>query len=258
MWNTWNIHSLMTTPKVFNAYTPPDKWSNAPLHPSYSNNDTYLFGDKEISHDTNSLCKTVHGLQGFHTNPAKNGAVAMEDFILIDAKATDSSGMATHQHYEIEGAHKIRYNIDWQEKDGDWVTEHQGEVYFPMDEGSWKQGGIHLITKAGKWRVQMDSISSGTCALPTGVHTVGTFTAKEPKELPCEEQNREPVVGITRKTGCLGCIEGYEENEWGECVEAQAQDEDYEPPTDLNNLLMVGGGLLALALVLKKKRKKKE
>ena len=256
MWNTWNIHSLMTTPKVFNADT---KYINTPLHPSYSNKDTYLFGDEEISRDTKALCKTVHRLQGFHTQSIRANPVAMKDFILIDAKATDSSGMSSNkQSKNIAGPHKIRYNIDWQEKDGDWVTEHQGEVHFPMEDGWWKQGGIHLITKAGKWRVQMDSISSGTCALPTGVHTVGTFTAKEPKELPCEEQNREPVVGITNKTGCLDCIEGYEENEWGECVEAQAQDEDYEPPTDLNNLLMVGGGLLALALVLKKKRKKKE
>ena len=257
MWNTWNIHALMTPNKVFNSYEPPTKYLSYPLHKSYDNKNSRKIDIKEISHDTADLCKTVHAV-GAYLSTRDKYPIALKDFVIIDAKATDSSGTATHQHYNLDGPHKIRYNIDWQEKDGDWVTEHQGEVYFPMDEGHWREGGIHLITKAGKWRVQMDSISSGTCALPTGVHTVGTFTAKDPPPPSCEEQNREPIVGITNKTGCLGCIEGYEENEWGECVEALVQEEDYEPPSDLNNIYMVGGLLLGLAVILKKKRKKKE
>ena len=235
MWNTWNIHRLMNPLKIFQA----------PVNKDFPNATEFARG--EMSHDTNSLCETVQKAVAYYTGEGR----AMEDFFLIDIKATDSSGATTSQHSDTDGQHKTRYTFYHKNLDtGEWETEHQGEIMGGMGEG-WTSSPLHLITKSGLWKVVIDPVQSGTCALPSGTKNIGEMWAKEAT---CEGQNRTSNSDDT----CGECIEGYVENEYGLCsTPAHPQGEDTTLPTDYQNLMMLGVGLAGLALVLSKKRKKK-
>jgi len=248
MWNTWNIHRMMSESssqnRVFKS-TIKEGWGNKARE----------FGDETESRDTRTNCESEMRVQAYYTGSGE----ALRDFFIVDARARDSSGSRTNLETDIAEAHKIRYNIDHKE-DGEWVTQHQGEFYFPMEEGDWQTSPLHLITKPGEWRVQMDSITTGTCAAIHGVHTVGTMTAKE-TTYTCAELNRKVEPDLWGDNEgvevCGDCIEGYvQDEETGQCVVYVEQGEDYTPPTDYNNLYLALGGLLGLAIVLKKKRKK--
>lgn len=246
MWNTWNIHRMMSESqnRVFKA-TIKEGWENK----------AWEFGDKTESKDTRTNCESEMRVQAYYTGSGE----ALRDFFIVDARVRDSSGTRTNLETDIAEAHKIRYNIDHKE-DGEWKTQHQGEFYFPMEDGDWQTSPLHLISKPGEWRVQMDSITTGTCASIPGVFDVGYFTAKE-TTYTCAELNREVEPDLWGDNEgvevCGDCIEGYvQDEETGQCVVYVEQGEDYTPPTDYNNLYLAVGGLLGLALVLKKKRKK--
>ncbi len=247
MWNTWNIHRMMSESqnRVFEARTIKEGWGSKATN----------FGDETESKDTAGNCESEMRVQAYYTGSGE----ALRDFFIIDASVRDSSGARTSLKTDIAEAHKIRYNIDHKE-DGEWKTQHQGEFYFPMEEGDWQTSPLLLISKPGEWRVQMDSITTGTCAAIHGVHTVGTITARE-TTYTCAELNREVEPDLWGDNEgvevCGDCIEGYvQDEETGQCVVYVEQGEDYTPPTDYNNLYLAVGGLLAFGLILKKKRKK--
>ena len=251
MWNTWNIHSLMSESpnRVFNGSTIKEGWESKAKE----------FGDITKSRDTKKNCESEMRVQAYYTGSGE----ALKDFFIIDARARDSSGSRTSLKTDIAESHKIRYNIDHKEGPdgsvGEWVTQHQGEMSFPAEDGGWKTSPLHLISKPGKWRVQADSITTGTCAAIKGVHDVGFFTAKE-TTYTCEELFRvvKPDTWGDNEgvEVCGDCIEGYvQDDETGQCVVYVEQGEDYTPPTDYNNLYLAVGGLAALAIILKKKRK---
>ena len=235
MWNTWNIHRLMNPLKIFQA----------PVNKDFPNATEFARG--EMSHDTDTLCKTVQKAVAYYTGEGR----AMEDFFLIDIKATDSSGyFTTGQSKDTDGQHKTRYTFYHKNTEtGEWDTGHQGEIMGGMDAG-WTSSPLHLITKSGSWKVVIDPVQSGTCALPHGTKNIGEMTAKE-ADKDCEGQNRTPNSDDT----CGDCIEGYVQNEHGLCSLPQGQDATI--PTDYQNLMVLGVGLVGLALVLSKKRKKK-
>ena len=185
------------------------------------------FGDKTESKDTDAEnCESEMRVQAYYTGSGE----ALRDFFIIDASVRDSSGVRTSLKTDIAEAHKIRYNIDHKE-DGEWKTQHQGEFYFPMEEGDWQTSPLHLISKPGEWRVQMDSITTGTCAAIPGVFDVGYFTAKE-TTYTCAELNRQvepdPWGDNEGVEVCGDCIEGYvQDEETGQCVVYVEQGEDY-------------------------------
>ena len=231
MWDTWNINRLMNPLKIFKA----------PVNPDFPN--AKEFGRDEMSKDTNMLCKTVHKAVAYYTGEGR----ALEDFFIIDIKATDSSGLSTSQTSDTDGVHKIRYTFyHFNNETKIWDTEHQGEIMGGMDAG-WVSSPLHLISKSGNWKVLIESIQSGTCALPSGQKYIGGMSAKE-ATIDCDSQNRTANTDNT----CGDCVEGYEENE-GSC---NLQDDTI--PADYQNIMIVGGGLLGLALLLKKKRAKAE
>lgn len=227
LWNTWNILRLMNPIKTFQA----------PVNPEFQN--ATVFGRATMSKDTNMLCKTVHKAVAYYTGEGR----ALEDFFIIDIKATDSSGMGTGQSSDSAYGHKTRYTI-YHKEDGIWETEHQGEIIG--SESGYVGSPLHLITKPGEWKVSIDVISSGDCAEPTGSKNVGTMTALENN---CDNSYR-----VSNEDGsCGGCMDGYTETEeGGDCISDDG-DSKQGVPTNYNNLYMLGGGLLILGLVLKKK-----
>lgn len=234
MWNTWDIHRLMNPLKIFKA----------PQNEQFPN--ATEFGRGNMSHDTEILCKTVQKAVAYYTGEGR----AMEDFFLIDIKATDSSGyFTTGQSTDTDAQHKTRYTFyHFNTETKNWETEHQGEIMGGLKAG-WTSSPLHLITKSGSWKVVIDPVQSGTCALPEGTKKIGEMTAKK-ADKDCEGQNRTSNSDDT----CGDCMEGYEENEDGLCSPSQGQ---YAiPPTDYQNLMILGGGLLLLALMFSKKRKK--
>lgn len=197
-----------------------------------------------MSKDTNALCKTVQKAVAYYTGEGR----ALQDFFIIDIKATDSSGyFTTGQSKDTDGPHKTRYTFyHYNTETETWDTEHQGEIMGGMDAG-WVSSPLHLISKGGEWKVEIDPVQAGTCATPSGQLEIGTMNAKE-STTDCDSLNRTANTDNT----CGECVDGYEENEQGLCSSPQ----DSMIPTDYQNLMAVGGGLLVLAIILKKKGKK--
>ncbi len=140
------------------------------------------FGAKKLNKDTAALCETDHNIKAYYTDEGQ----AFKDYIVVKFKATDSSDnlldgeTRTDQHQD--GAiwlHKIRVKVY---RDGKKVYEDD----ITGGEG-WVDSPTYWLNGEGSWSVRVKSVSSGSCATPTGTHFLGSFLAK-PKEINDDEE----------------------------------------------------------------------
>lgn len=132
------------------------------------------FGAKKLNKDTAALCETDHDIKAYYTD---NGQ-ALKDYIVVKFKASDSSGKTTKQHQDSAWLHKIRVKVY---RDGKKVYEDD----ITGGDG-WVDSPTYWLNGEGSWSVRVKSVSSGSCATPSGTHFLGSFLAK-PKEVTEEE-----------------------------------------------------------------------
>jgi len=232
MWDTWNVHRMMSQTLVKEA---------TPTNLNYPN--ATLIGEGNLNHDTTMLCETYHKAQAWFTGEGR----ALEDYIFIDYKLTDSEGIEnTGQHSENAADHKIKYTIYYMEDDK-WETAFQNEVIGDTD--GWATSSLHLIPKGAIYKITIKSIDAGECAEPSGTKEIGRFTALEEKP-DCGYQNRETL----EDEECGECNAGYEENADSECV--IIGEEPIADPSDMTPLITALAVIGGVALILKKKAKK--